>query len=67
MLLQIDIFTLDMVLDLILVHILSLLYFSLVGTSPALLKGGGVRTFQKLSPLGGGEVPKILLERENNP
>ena len=30
-----------------------------------LLKGG--RTFQKLSHLGGGGVPKFLLERGGNP
>ena len=36
--------------------------------SPAPLLKGGSRTFQKLSHLYGGErVPKILLERVNNP
>ena len=38
--------------------------FNIVGNPPPLLKGGGGRTFQKLSYLG--RVPKILLERGDN-
>ena len=36
-------------------------------SSPLLKGGGGGNTFQKLSHLGGGGVPKILLERGYNP
>ena len=41
-------------------------YQCIVGPPPPpLLKGG--RTFQKLSHLGGAGVPKMLLERGDNP